>query len=444
MALEPARAITKTRAPDFLFLHEKDFWFKQIWVDLHQTMVLDREGSYTRPVLGLVRCVCKDETEQTGRTSPIKMRICNLHFFAPIWMAQSVVHNFRRMSMANLKPREPGYILYKEGWHEWDGRGKQEEEAFAGHTLGCIRLMVTDNNIEPFQWQDWGPIEHFAAQGVIKDSIWTARMTRLGLKARIDIPVAGTMINVVNDRLQVENPPNGWPITAESGWQEYHNKVNQTFEEIVADLANTRFNKTVFEGTATAQAFEWDIAMETYWPAHYGRFRENWDAGAHTQGVGRSRRLITWPEWYDVYRTLPHSQPIGLVQSAYVTSLLRGDCTNLVQHQHIVLYERQNAAASLGMHMYGFRVVLKDTFAPGDLDTVINQLVFRGHGDLEQFVDDRDLFVRVVGEIMDEFNMQQPTETDTIGEVENKWIRIFWGREHVGPEDRDQWRDHDF
>ena len=100
--------------------------------------------------------------------------------------------------------------------------------------------MVTDNNIEPFHWQDWEPIEHFAAQGVIKDSIWTARMTRLGLKARIDIPVAGTMINVVNDRLQVENPPNGWPITAESGWQEYHNKVNQTFEEIVADLANTR------------------------------------------------------------------------------------------------------------------------------------------------------------------------------------------------------------
>ena len=31
----------------------------------------------------------------------------------------------------------------------------------------------------------------------------------------------------------------------------------------------------------------------------------------------------------DMYRTLPHSQPIGLVQSAYVTSLLRGDSTKL-------------------------------------------------------------------------------------------------------------------
>ena len=71
MALEPARVITKVRAPDFLFLHEKDFWFKQIWVDLHQTVVLDRQGSYTRPVIGLVRCVCKDEHGQSGRSSPI-------------------------------------------------------------------------------------------------------------------------------------------------------------------------------------------------------------------------------------------------------------------------------------------------------------------------------------------------------------------------------------
>ena len=68
--------------------------------------------------------------------SPIKMRICNLHFFASIWMAQPIVHNFRRMSVADLKPREPDFISYKEGWYKWDGRGKQEEEAFAGHTMG--------------------------------------------------------------------------------------------------------------------------------------------------------------------------------------------------------------------------------------------------------------------------------------------------------------------
>ena len=55
MALEPARVVTKTRFPDYLFLHDKDFWFKQIWIDVHQAMVLDREGSYNGPVIGLVR-----------------------------------------------------------------------------------------------------------------------------------------------------------------------------------------------------------------------------------------------------------------------------------------------------------------------------------------------------------------------------------------------------
>ena len=110
MALEPARAITKVRAPDYLFVREKDFWFKQIWVDLRQTMVLDRQGSYSRPVigLGLVRCVCKDYQEKDGRATT-----------APIWMAQPIVQNFRTMSMADLEPRQPGYFDYKEGWNEW-------------------------------------------------------------------------------------------------------------------------------------------------------------------------------------------------------------------------------------------------------------------------------------------------------------------------------------
>ena len=350
------------------------------------------------------------------------------------------------MSVADLKPREPGYFDYKEGWYEWDGKGKHEEETFAGHTMGCIRLVISDNNVEQFHYHNWRPIEHFAAQGVIKDSIWNARIGSLGLKARIDIPVAGTMINVVNDWLRVEQPPNGWPINAESGWQEYHNKAEQTFGAIVAELANSRFNKTVFEGSATAQAFEWGVAMENKWPVNQNQLRKKWNDGTRSQGVARSRTYIEWSEWEELHRSLPHSQPIGLVQSAYIACLMRGDDAKLVAHQHRLLFERQSAAAQLGMHMYGFRVILKNTFATEDLDTVINQLVFRSQGDLQQFVDDRDLFIRVVGEIMTEFNLQRPTHTQTpqdsrtLRPDDNEGDK---GQEPIGPPDRDQWRDHD-
>ena len=98
----------------------------------------------------------------------------------------------------------------------------------------------------------------------------------------------------------------------------------------MAELANSRFNKTVFEGTATAQAFKWDIAMESTWPVRQNRLREKWDAGSRTQGVTRSGRYIAWSEWQTMFRSLPHSRPIGLVQSAYVACLMRGDNTKLV------------------------------------------------------------------------------------------------------------------
>ena len=99
--------------------------------------------------------------------------------------------------------------------------------------------------------------------------------------------------------------------------------------------------------------------------------------------------------------------------------------------------------------MYGFRVILRNTFAPGDLDTVINQLVFRSQGNLEQFVDNRNVFIRVVGEIMTEFNMQQPSSAPAAYEAGSLGTEDAEGQEmdphllHVGPDDRDQWRDHD-
>ena len=134
-----------------------------------------------------------------------------------------------------------------------------------GQTMGCILLIISDDNVEQIH-SKVGASNTSAAKGVI-DSIWNARIGSLGLKVRVDIPVAGKMI-VVNDRLRVEHPPNGWPINAESGGQQYHNKADKTFAEIVAESASSIFNKTVFEGSAASQALEWDIGVENKWPLH--------------------------------------------------------------------------------------------------------------------------------------------------------------------------------
>ena len=54
--VEPAKEITKVRNPKLLFLHEKHYWFKAIWQDIHLAATLDRVKSKDRPPVGLVRC----------------------------------------------------------------------------------------------------------------------------------------------------------------------------------------------------------------------------------------------------------------------------------------------------------------------------------------------------------------------------------------------------
>ena len=60
-SIEPAKELTRTKEPEFLFLHTKDFWFRSIWIDLHQALTIDRESSRDRAPIGLVRCICKDD-----------------------------------------------------------------------------------------------------------------------------------------------------------------------------------------------------------------------------------------------------------------------------------------------------------------------------------------------------------------------------------------------
>ena len=80
--------------------------------------------------------------------------------------------------------------------------------------------------------------------------------------------------------------------------------------------------------------------------------------------------------------TLPHVSFLGdLAQSSWHIEKKKAPALNIV---------RTTKCSSATKN--ALRVILKNTFAPGDLDTVINQLVFQSQGNLGQFVDNRDLF----------------------------------------------------
>ena len=130
-SIEPAKELTRTKEPEFMFLHTKDFWFRSIWIDLHQALTIDRASSRDRAPIGLVRCICKDDYVK-GKHAYVKFKLSNIHAFVPVWMAPMMLKKFRLIA-AQSSPVSPlGQLDYQEGWFAIIPKEGQPGETLCG------------------------------------------------------------------------------------------------------------------------------------------------------------------------------------------------------------------------------------------------------------------------------------------------------------------------
>ena len=179
-SIEPAKELTRTKEPEFMFLHRKDFWFRSIWIDLHQALTIDRESSRDRAPIGLVRCICKDDYVK-GKHAHVKFKLSNIHAFVPVWMAPMMLKNFRLIA-AQSSPVSPlGQLDYREGWF-----AIVPKEGQPGETLCGIQVHLNDKSLAEFPNRD---CEHWAEKGLLKPDVWKARRTNLSLIVKLEIPI---------------------------------------------------------------------------------------------------------------------------------------------------------------------------------------------------------------------------------------------------------------
>lgn len=445
MALEPARLITKVRNSDFLFLHDKDYWFKQIWIDLHQATVLDRTGSGDRPPVGLVRCVCKNEKAKSGRDSAIKLRVSNVHFFVPVWMAPAIVRNFRMLKRSGAPtPGMRGALECKETWFVYQRKPATDGGSLGHESLDCLRLIVNDKYIHRFPKEDYPAIEHFAAAGVVNAQTWQSRHIWLGLTAHMDIPIGGDAFCVVNSVFGVHRPPMCWPTSMEDAWQEHLIKKDLTFQDIVGELSHSVFAATVFEGTASAQAFEWNAAMLDRWPELRLNFREMWRGQDAGDNIKKSAYYIRPQEWEKIWRSMPQYRKVAATGSEYVHALSWGYDTRKAPRQHVVLESRQGRAASASTYVHAFKFILSRTISAEYMEGVIQAMLIHCEDNLEKLADNKTLFLDTVSKILREKDIPgvNPEILHESSEELDKWISILFGKPGIGgPPDRANWHD---
>ena len=390
--LEPAREVTKVRDPELLFLHEKDYWFRAIWQDIHLAATLDRVKSRDRPPVGLVRCICKDARsrgeEGTGSWTPVKLGVSNVHIFVPIWMIPEPVRHVRLLASRDIQPKTSGWVEYKEGWFEI-----RRSEATAESTLCGLQIHYGDQYIDPFPTDEWKLIERFAQEGLLKQEVWSSRLQWLGVKAKIEIPLSGTGFNVRQNTLHIENLPESWPMDTESAWRERFCKVDFTFQDIVEHLQEECFTDDIFEGYENTKAFRWIAVFNEFWPQGHLDYATLWKGNTVPQLPPKSRHKITQQQLDDILLYAPGKGEYRMPVSPFMELLYRESDMSTAPPQQWLLYERRNHAAEMRKQLTGLMFELCQTFSGSECDKIMDLLVTQCHGRLQQYVDNMQLMI---------------------------------------------------
>ena len=281
-SIEPAKELTRTKEPEFMFLHTKDFWFR---IDLHQALTIDRESSRDRAPIGSVRCICKDDYKK-GQHAHVKFKLSNIHAFVPVWMAPMMLRNFRLVA-AQSSPVSPlGQLDYREGWFAIIPKEDQP-----GETLCGLQVHLNDKSLAEFPNRDWPAIEHWAERGLLKPDVWKARRTNLSLIVKLEIPISGTAIQIQQQALQLDQVPDSWPCNLESGWAAHYRRLEMPFEALCQHLVLNQFTSDAFQGDSESHLFQWSTNIWETWPFIEGHnFKEDWDKEGHLspQTIGNS------------------------------------------------------------------------------------------------------------------------------------------------------------
>ena len=169
--LIPATHVLEVRAPHLSFMLLKEYWFRELYLGLKVTASFDRSESYTRVIDGQVRCITPEIKPQNLQV------IWNVQFitvFVPAWMIPPVYHSLRRESIKNTSSASAiGVQSVRPTWFE-DIAPKE---------------TTPPPNQDP-QWQQPQPLH---------------------LKATIDVPMLGTIIEQNGDGLlEDSHMPVGW------------------------------------------------------------------------------------------------------------------------------------------------------------------------------------------------------------------------------------------
>ena len=212
--LMPAKHVLDTRAPHLYFMFLKEYWFRELYLGLKVTASFDRSESYTRIIDGQVRCITPD-------FKPKDLQVAwNVQFitvFVPAWMLPPIYHSLRRESIKNTNSASAiGVKSVRPTWFEDIVTTKEptsHAEQEQHEPMHGLKLVVKEEALPLREQPEFPALAELAKRGLLAPDTWNCKRAQISLKASIDVPMLGTIIEQNGDGLlEQSHMPVGWPL----------------------------------------------------------------------------------------------------------------------------------------------------------------------------------------------------------------------------------------
>ena len=309
----------------------------------------------------------------------------------------------------------------------------------------CICLTIIRSNFPIVV----GPaIEVWAEQGLLTPDAWRSRRTNLSIKAKVEIPVSGTAIQIQQQALKFDQIPDSWPCDLESGWAAHYGRLDMKFMDMCQHLVQNQFVSDAFQGGPDSYLFQWDTNVwrragqwirkvpggnasvklislfRTLWhicekralPTTFLRamkiqklsagFQCSMNSGPKgTWIMPTSGKEIQFLNCHPSLGTKSHSNSWRISSALHqgkdefrmpfspFMDLYSESDMSTAPPQQWLLYERRNQAAELRKQITGLMFELCQSFSGSDCDKIMDLLVTQCHGRLQQYVDDMQLMM---------------------------------------------------
>ena len=221
----------------------------------------DRSESYTRIIDGQVRCITPD-------FKPKDLQVAwNVQFitvFVPAWMIPPIYHSLRRESIKNTNSASAiGVKSVRPTWFEDIVTSREPAQPEPMHGL---KLVIKEKALPLKEQPEFPALAELAKRGLLAPDAWSCKRAQISLKATIDVPMLGTIIEQNGDGLlEQSHMPVGWPLHIDGAVRQSCAHRDTTLQELDNLLGEYDLKRDLVE--INRRAPQW--SHNTVWNKRY-------------------------------------------------------------------------------------------------------------------------------------------------------------------------------